>query len=236
VSGLTGAVRRTLWDRVERDHRQSAADFRRRQRVTALTTVIGAGMLAWGLNAEPGSGWFYVATIGLVGVWTVGAFTSGPLHLGRIAAGTQRRPVVEPLVVGVALAALFIVGALVVREIDLLAEPVNGVLEYFREGAGPAVVTIALVNGLAEELFFRGALYASIPGRHQVAVTTVVYLLATSATGNVMLAFAAGLLGVVVGLQRRASGGVLGPMITHVTWSALLLITLPIVFDSAAGA
>ena len=66
--------------------------------------------------------------------------------------------------------------------------------------------------------------------RHPVQVTTVAYALATLATGNVMLAFAAVLLGVVVGLQRRASGGILGPVLTHVTWSVSMLLLLPWLF------
>ena len=38
------------------------------------------------------------------------------------------------------------------------------------------------------------------------------------------------LLGVVVGLQRRASGGILGPILTHVTWSVSMLFLLPALF------
>ena len=45
-----------------------------------------------------------------------------------------------------------------------------------------------------------------------------------------MLAFAAVLLGTVVGLQRRASGGILAPILTHCTWSLAMLFVLPIVF------
>jgi uncharacterized protein len=45
-----------------------------------------------------------------------------------------------------------------------------------------------------------------------------------------MLAFAAILLGVLCGLQRRASGGVLAPMITHVSWSLVMLVALPLLF------
>jgi membrane protease YdiL (CAAX protease family) len=61
-----------------------------------------------------------------------------------------------------------------------------------------------------------------------------VYFLATLATGNVMLAFAALVLGLVVGLQRRASGGVLAGVLTHVTWSLLLLVALPLLFEDPA--
>ena len=90
-------------------------------------------------------------------------------------------------------------------------------------------MVITAVNGVAEELFFRGAAYAAIP-RHPVAWTTVAYVVATAATGNVMLAFAAILLGVVVGLERRASGGILAPILTHVTWSTAMLFALPALF------
>jgi membrane protease YdiL (CAAX protease family) len=57
--------------------------------------------------------------------------------------------------------------------------------------------------------------------------TTVAYAVTTAATGNVMLAFAAAVLGLVVGLERRASGGILAPAITHITWSLSMLLLLP---------
>ena len=52
-------------------------------------------------------------------------------------------------------------------------------------------------------------------------------MLVTVATGNPMLVFAALTLGTVLALQRRASGGILAPMLTHVTWSAIMLFALP---------
>lgn len=99
-------------------------------------------------------------------------------------------------------------------------------LEYARYGSLPVIVVITLVNGLAEELFFRGALYAAV-ARRPVLVSTVVYVLTTLATLNVMLIFSAAVLGVLVGLQRRVSGGVMAPMITHVVWSLGMLFILP---------
>ena len=96
-------------------------------------------------------------------------------------------------------------------------------------GTPAALAVITLVNGIAEELFFRGAMYAAIP-RHPVLWTSLAYVVATLATGNVMLAFAAILLGAVCGLERRASGGVLAPILTHVTWSLSMLFLLPLLF------
>jgi uncharacterized protein len=229
-SSVPRLVRRSLWTVTPRDHQQPEAAFRRRQVVVVVAGLVGAGVLAWSLRIEPGSAWFYPATLSLAFVWTVGAFASGPLHLGRIGLGAPRpRPVVEPILIGLVLAAAFVVGALVVREMPGLADQVREVLEHAQEGSRPLVLLSTVAVGISEELFFRGAAYAAIP-RHPVPVTTALYVLATVVTGNVMLTFAALVLGVVVGLQRRASGGVLAPVLTHVTWSVVMLYALPAIF------
>lgn len=226
-------VRRSLWDVVPRDHRESGEALRRRQVVTAAVVLAGAGMLAVSLRIEPGSAWFYPATFAMAAIWTLGAFLSGPLHLGRIASVRDRealvRPVLAPVLIGLALAGVFVVGALVVREIPWLDRQVRSVTDFADQGALPLLVVVTVVNGVAEELFFRGAAYAAVP-RHPVVWTSVAYVLATLATGNVMLAFAAVVLGVVVGLQRRASGGILAPVLTHCTWSLAMLVVLPLLF------
>ncbi|MEZ5093345.1 lysostaphin resistance A-like protein [Nocardioides sp.] len=223
-------LRRSLWDQVPRDHRQSPEGLRRRQLVTLTFLLLGAVVLGWSLRIDPGSTLFYPATLALAVVWTVGAFASGPLHLGRIMHPEgPRRPVVTPVLLGLLLAGVFVLGGLLVREIPALDRQVRWVLEHADQGSGPLILLITVVNGIAEELFFRGAVYAAST-RRPVAVSAVAYTLATLATGNVMLTFAAVLLGIVVGLQRRASGGILAPILTHVTWSATMLVALPLVF------
>ncbi len=227
-------LRRSLWDKVPRDHWETAEGLRRRQLVTLGVLVVGALTLGLSLRIEPGNDWFYPATFALAAVWTGGAFLSGPLHLGRIMHpegpdGPHGRPVITPILLGLLLAGVFLVGGLVVREVPALDRQVRWVLEHADQGVGPLIVLITLVNGVAEELFFRGAAYAAST-RHPVAVTTAGYTLATLATGNVMLTFAAVVLGAVVGLERRASGGILAPILTHVTWSVTMLLALPVVF------
>ena len=223
-------LQRSLWDVVPRDHRESREALRRRQLVTAATVVVGGTLLGLSLRLEPGSDWFYAATSGLAVVWTLGAFLSGPLHLGRIARrDIHVRPVVSPILLGLALAGVFVVGGLVVRQLPTLERQVSSVLDFADQGSVPILVVVTAVNGIAEELFFRGAAYAAIT-RDPVLWTTVAYVVATLATGNVMLAFAAILLGTVVGLERRASGGILAPILTHVTWSVTMLLALPLVF------
>jgi len=224
-------LRSTLWDQVPRDHRESDHDLRRRQWVTGLVVVLGAVLLGLSLRIEPGSDAFYPATLGLAVVWTVGAFASGPLHLGRTLHGADPgpRPLLVPLVYGLLLAIVFIVGALVVRQVPWLDDQVQQVLDHADQGSVPLLAVITAVNGVAEELFFRGALYAAIP-RYPVVVTTAAYVLATLATGNLMLAFAAVLLGALLGLERRATGGIQAPIITHVVWSLAMLLALPAFF------
>ena len=117
------------------------------------------------------------------------------------------------------------------RQIDWLERQVSSILDFADQGSLPVLVVLTAVNGIAEELFFRGAVYAAIT-RNPIAWTTLAYAVATAATGNIMLAFAALLLGVVVGLQRRASGGILAPILTHVTWSISMLFALPLLFGS----
>jgi membrane protease YdiL (CAAX protease family) len=224
-------VRRSLWDQVPRDHRQSDRDLRRRRLVTACFVIGGAVLLALSLRIRPGNALFYPATLGLAAVWTVGAFTSGPLHLGRTVRGDEPgpRPLVMPAGYGVLLAGLFAVGGLLVRQVPWLDTQVRQVLDHTQHGSVPLLVLITALNGVAEELFFRGALYAAAT-RHPVVVTTIAYTAATLATGNVMLAFAAMLLGVLVGLERRATGGIQAPIITHVVWSVSMLFVLPALF------
>jgi hypothetical protein len=126
----------SLWQQVPRDHRQTPSEFRRRQLVTLLFVLIGASVLGWSLRITPGSSTFIVATLVLAGVWAVGAFASGPLHLGRIevrdaAEGTPLpRPVVQPILIGLGLAAVFVVGGLVVHQIGPLDRQVTKILEY----------------------------------------------------------------------------------------------------------
>lgn len=200
---------------------------RDRIRVTVAATVLaGAVVLAFMLRSEPGSAAFYTLTVVLAAVWATGALLAGPVALGQV---RSARHVVGPFLLGLALVAVFTVGGLVIREIPLLADAVRHVLSYTGETVSPGLVLVTVLAGVAEELFFRGPMYDVVP-RHPVTVTAVVYAVATAATGNFVLAFAALLIGVVTALQRRATGGVLAPAITHITWSVGMLLVLPPMF------
>ncbi|MCU1688337.1 MAG: abortive infection protein, partial [Jatrophihabitantaceae bacterium] len=199
-------------DVVERDHQETDAAHRRRQIVVAVTLVLGATLLGLSLSVRPGDRLFYYLTFALAAVWVVGGLLSGPLHLGRLLfRGRLRYPIVTPIGVGLVVSAVFVVGSLIVREIPAIRGVVVDVLDHASEGSLPLIAAITIVNGIAEEIFFRGALFAAIGRKRAVLLSSVAYVVATMATGNPMLVFAAILLSPLLGLQRRSTGGVLAP-------------------------
>ncbi|HEX6056626.1 MAG TPA: CPBP family intramembrane glutamic endopeptidase [Intrasporangium sp.] len=205
----------------------------RRRVVVGLTLVVGAVVLAWALRIRPGDPLFYAATLTLAAVWAAGAVLSGPLRLGRghtRRGSTPDRPIVQSLALGSLLGAIFLAGALVVARLPGLREPVDDLLDHARYGSLPVVIAITVLNGVAEELYFRGALYAALPS-HAIGVTTILYTLTTVGSGVPLLVPAAAVVGVVTALQRRVTGGILGPVITHITWSTGMLLLLPPVLD-----
>nr|WP_246283390.1 CPBP family intramembrane glutamic endopeptidase [Nocardioides perillae] len=219
----------------------------RQQATTLVFAAVGASVLGFLLRVEPGSSTFYALTFGLAAVWAVGAFAAGPLHLGRVGDGLYlrqlfgpavwtwaqgRRPVIIGVGGGVVLATVFVLGGLLVRELTFL-EPLERaiaqVVQFANQGSAPLLLVITVLNGLAEETFFRGAVFDAVPHR-KVVVSTALYVVATALTGNVMLAFAAIVIGAVTGYQRLVTGGILAPMLTHITWSVTMLYALPAIF------
>lgn len=226
---------RWLAEKVPRDHRESAAAFAHRRRVVAGVSVAGAGLLGASLSSEPDSPRFYLLTLGVAGTWLVGGLRAGPLHLGWVRTGehTFRRPVITPVITGVAAFGAFYGAALVARRIPMLDEALTSVLRYATRGSDPLVLATTLANGVAEEVFFRGALYAAV-GQHAVPVSTGVYVAATATTRNPALMLASAAMGTLFAAQRRASGGIQAPILTHLTWSSLMLRYLPPLFESRA--
>jgi len=231
VQRLQQAVGAALIDKVPRDHSQPDEEFRRRRVIVGVVLVVGAALLGVSLSVRPGQAVFYPLLVAVAATWTVGGVLSGPLHLGYAPyRGAYRRPVLTGLVIGVVAGGVFVAGALVVREIGPLHDYVNDILAHARQGSLALITVVTLLNAVAEEVFFRGGLFAAIGRNHAVVISTVVYAAATLATRNPMLVFAALTLGVVLALQRRASGGILAPIITHVTWSMIMLFVLPPLF------
>jgi membrane protease YdiL (CAAX protease family) len=213
-------------------HHEPPTVVRRRRIVVVVVLVIGAALLGYSLTRPPGDESFYWLTLALAGVWAVGAVVSGPLHLGCVRfRGRNQRPVITGTMVGLALGGVFVVGGLIAREIPGVSEYITRVLEFANYGPLALVVFITVINGIAEEMYFRGALYTSLGRAYPAVVSTAIYVIATTAaTGNPMLGFAAVILGAVCAWERRATGGVLAPMLTHFFWGLVMVLALPPIF------
>jgi len=228
-AGVLGELRRAVTN-VAVPHNESPDVVRRRRIIVAITLVVGAAVLGFSLRRHPGESSFYWSTLALAAVWTTGALISGPLHLGGISwRGRNQRPVITGITAGLLLGGVFVLGGLVVKEIPAVSDLITRVLQFAR-GSYLFIVVITMVNAVAEEVFFRGALYSALGRHHPVVISTLLYALATMASGNPMLGFAAIILGTVCGLERRATGGVLAPVLTHFAWGLIMVLVLPPMF------
>jgi hypothetical protein len=142
--------------------------------------------------------------------------------------------VAVPVLTGVAAFGAFYGAALVARRIPALNDALTSVLNYAERGSDSLVMATTLANGVGEEVFFRGSLFTALGSPHPVASSTALYMLATTATRNPALVLASGVMGSLFAVQRRASGGLLAPILTHVTWSALMVRYLPTLFRKAS--
>lgn len=214
-------------------HHEAPKVVMRRRIVVGAALVTGAIVLGYSLTRQPGESAFYWLTLALAAVWIVGALASGPLHLGCVRfRGRYERPVFTGTGIGLVLGAVFVLGGMVAREIPAIAGLVTRVLAFADHGMLTLIVAITLVNAIAEEMFFRGALYTAVGRHYPVAVSTLLYIAATMASGNAMLGFAAAILGTVCAIERRATGGVLAPILTHLVWGAIMVLALPPLFGT----
>ena len=190
-----------------------------------MTLVVGTALLAATLRATGGSAWFSVLGLLVAVTWTVGSFASGPIPFqpGRDAAV---RPFLGPVLTGFVAFGAFFAAYLVARHLPLVGPALDGVLDTAEAGPLAVVLLIALASGAAEELFFRGALHAALEPHHPAIATTILYVAVTAATGNLALVIAAAVMGVVFSLERLSTRGVLAPMVTHLTWSTLMVLAL----------
>jgi uncharacterized protein len=194
-----------------------------------------AALLRSSFTAKAGSARFYLLTTGLAGTWTGGALGAGPVPWRGDAwrarpGGAARALVVVPVVTGAATFVVFYGAARVARRHRVSRRAISSVFHYAEAGSTPLVVLIAAGSGVAEELYFRGALWS---GPRPLRTTTLAYAASTAATGNPALVLAGLITSVIFGWQRDVTGGVLAPAVTHVTWSVLMLRYLPPLFRDA---
>jgi CAAX protease family protein len=223
--------------RKPRTHREPGHISRRRGTALAGVSIAGAALLGASFSTKPGSAPFYALSLGTAGTWLIGGLQFGSVHLGCEQAAPDRfRAVAAPIATGVAAFGIFYSAARIARRIPVLKEAISSVLRYAQKGSDPLVMLTALANGLGEEVFFRGALFTALGGRHPVLASTAIYTLAATATRNPALMLASGTMGALFGVQRRTTGSIQAPVLTHLTWSTLMLRFLPPLLENRAAA
>lgn len=199
---------------------------------TLVTGAVGTTLLGRSLSSRAGSREFYVLTLGVAGTWLAGGLVAEPVPLAneQTRCNSIRDLLVVPVAVGSGMFGLFYLVALAARRVPELDKALTSVLNYADEGSSPLVLSTALANAIGEEVFFRGALYAAPEPHRAMVASTLGYVLSTSATRNPALILASAVMGTVFAFQRRNTGGVLAPTVTHLTWAALMLRFLPPLF------
>ncbi|WP_239476709.1 CPBP family intramembrane glutamic endopeptidase [Nocardia arizonensis] len=210
-----------MTQRAAHARRESATGHRIRVAGIALA---GTALLGASLSTRPAGTDFYALTAATAATWTIGGLATTPRTDEH-----RREPVLAPIATGVAAFGVFYGCALVARRIPFLRKAIAGVLRYADRAPTPPVLLTALANGAAEEVFFRGAVYAAA-GPHPIPVSSAIYVVSTAATRNPALVLAAAVMGPLLGLERRRTGGVRAPILIHLTWSTLMIHYLPPLF------
>lgn len=199
---------------------------RRRTVAAAVTLVIGTVLLAATLRVPRGSSAFTLLGFVLAAVWIVGALVSGPIPLRPVAQSTVRVTVAAGAL-GAAAFVAFLLAAVVGHHLPGISGALDTVLAKADAGPVALVLGIALVNAVAEELFFRGALHAAFEHHRPVLLSTACYVTVTATTGNLALVVAAAAMGSLFSVERLSTGSVLASTVTHCTWTTLMLLALP---------
>ncbi len=191
------------------------------------TFLCGTALLAATLAATVGTAAFYAFGMASALTWIGGSLLCGGVPWLDRRKGPASRQAALATLLGSGYFAAFVAIRLVAEHLTLLGPSIDTVLERADAGPRAFVLAVALVNGIGEEMFFRGVLYDALARYRPVLATTAIYAAATAATLQPALIAAAIALGGAFSVQRRRSGGVLAPVVTHLSWSTLVLFLLP---------
>ncbi|SES04768.1 CPBP family glutamic-type intramembrane protease [Corynebacterium cystitidis] len=194
-----------------------------------IPATLGALGLLFSAQVPPASPGFYVATFATAAIWFVAWWFYGTRVDLR---GSVSIEMGRGVVIGAALIALFIVGALVVRLIPFLAGPVDDLLDNMRTGTVLVTLLTLVVNGIGEELFFRDVAQRELEKRLARWGATIaqvgLYMVVTAAMGVPLLLVAALLVGLSATWESSRSGNLISAITLHLTWSVGMAFLLPL--------
>jgi uncharacterized protein len=205
---------------------ESANSHRRGPITVAVTLVVGTILLATALRAPSGSTTFFVMGFLVAGTWILGSVISGPIQLETIQSSWLAISL-HGLATGIIAFLGFLAAYQVGQHLPLFSDALHNILTKADARPAALVLAVTILNGLGEELFFRGALFDVLGSRNPIAGSVIIYVAVTATTGNVALVLAACAMGIVFSLQRAHTGGILAPTVTHLCWSTLMLLAFP---------
>ena len=200
-----------------------------------LPCVLGVAGLLTARSMGDGTAGYYVATF-----LTAAVYFGGWLRWGNRSAfrgGATTRDIAAGLSLGLALAAFFVAGALLVSRIPVLAAPVAGLLSATERGGVAITLFVLVVNGVGEELIYRDMLPSQLVRRGlvrgivPVALASVaIYTLVTVAMGVPLLLVGAVALGTLCHWLVVRTNRLYAPIAAHLSWSIAMLFLLPLFF------
>ena len=235
VTELRAFVRAALVDPVPRDHTEPDSAFHRRRVVVAVTLLVGAVVLAWALRIEPGDPTFYIATFALAGVWAVGA-----VPVGAAAPGSRPHPRRPGLAAGPSCSrwpsgrccsGCSWSGRSWSPRSRSCATPSRTCWTTRSSARSPWSRSSPRSTASRRSCTSGARCTPRVGRRHAVAGHHGRLHARRGDQRHPAAGAAAAVVGLVVGLQRRVTGGILGPIITHLTWSLGMLFLLPPVLD-----
>jgi membrane protease YdiL (CAAX protease family) len=194
--------------------------------VAAATLLVGAALLALALRLRRGSPEFYAVTLLVATTWTLpSVLVRPPRARGR----TLSNEAAAGALVGALMFGVFVVAAAIGRHIGVIADAIDRILRKADGGPVVAVLAVALLNGVAEELFFRNTLIVALGTQRRRAylVAFVLYVVVTAVSGNTALTLAAVVMGAVFAIERWRTGNLVAPVATHLVWSTLMILAFP---------
>lgn len=188
-----------------------------------LACVVGAGALSAALRTDPGSRAFVAWAAVAAGIWLLGSLpwtvSVGPAWRSHLVIG---------IAAGIALTAVALGLAALTSGVPGLAADAERLVAYAEGNGLGAMVPLTLASAFSEEVLFRGAWFSRAP-RRSSATSTIAYVAAAAATGNVALALAALMFGSAAAAIRTRTGTVVAPVTMHMTFSLLMLLFVPLV-------
>lgn len=122
---------------------------------------------------------------------------------------------------------VFVAGAWALTRVDVLGNAVDELLDTADSSRTGWVLALAGINAVAEELFFRGTLIDAVKRRFAFVAGLVPYVVTTFPSRNIALITAAVVMGTVLTALRVRTGALTAPVVTHLTWSALMIVLFP---------